>query len=248
MRKKFLKTPIDDYSSYTILQKFRNEIGSKKTRIIVTPNLDHIVRNYRDKNLSRIYNKAWLSINDSAVIPLFARFNGIQIQNINPGSDITETIFSSGLLSSHTINIIGGDTKDVDQVMDAYGISKYNHHNPPMGFINDVNATKKCTDFVVSQSADITFLCVGSPQQEKLAELIANNSDKCGLLLCVGASLEFLSGKQKRAPKIYRKLRLEWFYRLLENPKRMATRYLVRCPKVIGYLLIESLTKKNQKR
>lgn len=246
MRKFFLKTPIDDYDLDTILQMVSSEIRSNNTKIVVTPNLDHVVRNYRDEGLAAVYKKAWLSINDSSVIPLLALLQKVKIEHVNPGSDLTKIIFNSGLLKDSKVAVIGGETEDINYVMKTYGITNFSHYNPPMGFINDKDATQQCANFVTAQSANITFLCVGSPQQEKLAEVISANSIDSGLLLCVGASLEFLSGKQQRAPMIFRKLRLEWFHRLIQNPRRLAVRYLVRCPKVLGYLLLEFLSKRNR--
>jgi N-acetylglucosaminyldiphosphoundecaprenol N-acetyl-beta-D-mannosaminyltransferase len=248
VRKFFLKTPIDDYDLDSILQMIAIAIRSNKTKIVVTPNLDHVVRNYRDDAQRDIYRKAWLSINDSGVIPLLALLQKVKIGHINPGSDLTRVIFNSGLLEDSKVAVVGGETKDIKCVMDSYGITKFSHYNPAMGFINDEEATQQCAKYVIAQSANITFLCVGSPQQEKLAEVISTNSTNSGLLVCVGASLEFLSGKQKRAPKIFRKLRLEWFHRLIQNPRRLAVRYLVRCPKALGYLFLEFLSKKDQAR
>jgi hypothetical protein len=57
-----------------------------------------------------------------------------------------------------------------------------------------------------------------------------------GLALCVGASLNFITGTEKRAPAWVQKLTLEWLYRLLQNPRRMAGRYLVRGPRIFNYL------------
>lgn len=245
MRKFFLKTPIDDFDLHTILRMVSDEVSSNQTKLVVTPNLDHVVRNYSDEGLTDLYKNAWLSINDSSVIPLLAWLQKVKIDHVNPGSDLTKIIFTSGLLKDCKVAVVGGESEDVDYVMKTYGVNDYSHYNPPMGFINDKNATQQCANFVISQSANITFLCVGSPQQEKLAEIISMNSMSSGLLLCVGASLEFLCGKQQRAPMIFRKLRLEWFHRLIKNPRRLATRYLVRCPKVLGYLLLEFISKRN---
>jgi exopolysaccharide biosynthesis WecB/TagA/CpsF family protein len=58
-----------------------------------------------------------------------------------------------------------------------------------------------------------------------------------GLALCVGAALNFLTGAERRAPRWMQRLALEWLYRLLQDPRRLARRYLVRGPRVLGYLL-----------
>jgi N-acetylglucosaminyldiphosphoundecaprenol N-acetyl-beta-D-mannosaminyltransferase len=57
------------------------------------------------------------------------------------------------------------------------------------------------------------------------------------LVLCVGAALNFISGAEKRAPRWVQRLALEWLYRLCHDPRRLAGRYLVRGPRIFGYLL-----------
>jgi UDP-N-acetyl-D-mannosaminuronic acid transferase (WecB/TagA/CpsF family) len=58
-----------------------------------------------------------------------------------------------------------------------------------------------------------------------------------GLVLCVGASLNFLTGAERRAPRWMQRFALEWLYRLAQDPKRLARRYLLRGPRVFGYLV-----------
>jgi N-acetylglucosaminyldiphosphoundecaprenol N-acetyl-beta-D-mannosaminyltransferase len=58
-----------------------------------------------------------------------------------------------------------------------------------------------------------------------------------GLAICAGASLDFLIGKQVRAPRWMQALHIEWLHRLLSDPKRLAYRYLVRGPRIFPLLL-----------
>jgi exopolysaccharide biosynthesis WecB/TagA/CpsF family protein len=74
------------------------------------------------------------------------------------------------------------------------------------------------------------------PQQEILACQIAGNPQVRGVGLCVGAAIDFLTGKQRRAPVWIQKIGLEWFYRLLSDPRRLASRYLIECPRIF-YLI-----------
>jgi UDP-N-acetyl-D-mannosaminuronic acid transferase (WecB/TagA/CpsF family) len=57
-----------------------------------------------------------------------------------------------------------------------------------------------------------------------------------GLALCVGASLNFLTGEERRAPSWMRRCGVEWLYRLLQDPRRLAARYLWRGPRVFGIM------------
>jgi exopolysaccharide biosynthesis WecB/TagA/CpsF family protein len=127
--------------------------------------------------------------------------------------------------------MIGGSHKQAQQIAIKYGLTNLRHHNPPMGFIKDPAAVEECSKFIESASPfRFCFLAVGSPQQEAIAYALRTHGIARGLALCIGASLNFLTGVEKRAPTWMQCMALEWLYRLLRNPRRLAVRYLVRGP------------------
>ena len=75
---------------------------------------------------------------------------------------------------------------------------------------------------------------MGAPQQEMIAYAIAQRGDATGVGLCVGAALDFLSGRATRAPLWMRELGVEWLHRLVSEPRRMWRRYLVDGPRVFS--------------
>jgi UDP-N-acetyl-D-mannosaminuronic acid transferase (WecB/TagA/CpsF family) len=77
---------------------------------------------------------------------------------------------------------------------------------------------------------------LGSPQQEKIAAMLLTRGRARGLALCVGAAIDFLTGKERRAPAWMLRGGVEWLYRLAQSPRRMTRRYLVRGPRVFGVL------------
>ena len=107
-----------------------------------------------------------------------------------------------------------------------------------MGFIHDPAATERCLTFVESLSPfRFCFLAVGSPQQEVLAHALQQRARARGLALCVGASLNFITGSERRAPLWMQHGGLEWLYRLLQDPRRLARRYLLRGPRIFAQIL-----------
>ena len=76
------------------------------------------------------------------------------------------------------------------------------------------------------------MLAVAMPQQEILALRVAQAGGAVGVGLCIGASLDFLTGRKARAPLWMRKASLEWLHRLLSEPKRLWRRYLVEGPRI----------------
>jgi exopolysaccharide biosynthesis WecB/TagA/CpsF family protein len=106
-----------------------------------------------------------------------------------------------------------------------------------MGFIRDPKAVEACLSFVEAHSPfRFCLLAVGAPQQEILAERLQARGVARGLALCVGASIDFVTGTQRRAPQWLQHAGGEWLFRLCQNPARLATRYLVRGPRVFGLL------------
>jgi exopolysaccharide biosynthesis WecB/TagA/CpsF family protein len=111
------------------------------------------------------------------------------------------------------------------------------HIQPPMNFIRDPVAVETCVRQVESLSPfRFCFLAVGSPQQEIVAQQLKARGIARGLALCVGASINFVTGIEKRAPPWMRRIGCEWLYRLSRNPKRLAYRYLVRGPRIFFLL------------
>jgi exopolysaccharide biosynthesis WecB/TagA/CpsF family protein len=68
-----------------------------------------------------------------------------------------------------------------------------------------------------------------------LAQRLRQRAVARGLVLCVGASIDFVTGKQQRAPVWMQRLGIEWLYRLGQNPRRLARRYLIRSPRFFLY-------------
>jgi exopolysaccharide biosynthesis WecB/TagA/CpsF family protein len=95
------------------------------------------------------------------------------------------------------------------------------------------SAMSAAVRFACAQKLRFLFIAVGSPQQEILARRIAEQSDASGCALCVGAGIDFVIGRQRRAPFIIQRMGLEWAHRLLQNPRRMWRRYLVDGPKIL---------------
>ncbi|MDP1777099.1 MAG: WecB/TagA/CpsF family glycosyltransferase, partial [Brevundimonas sp.] len=75
------------------------------------------------------------------------------------------------------------------------------------------------------------------PKQELFAHALRAAGRKTGVALCVGASVDFLTGRQKRAPRIFQQLSLEWLHRLLSQPRRMFRRYVIEGPAIFGWFV-----------
>lgn len=86
---------------------------------------------------------------------------------------------------------------------------------------------------------NLVVLAMGMPKQELVADLLKAVCNGPLLVVCGGAIIDFQAGKTERAPEIWRKVHLEWFYRLLKEPRRMFNRYVIGIPKFFYYLVTQ---------
>tara|TARA_R110002073_G_scaffold62116_4_gene156037 strand:- start:3 stop:896 length:894 start_codon:yes stop_codon:yes gene_type:complete len=227
----FLNSAFDKIDLGVALTRISDRDASKPFAFVVTPNVDHLVRLETDTVLATLYAQAWLTVCDSRVLELIGRFSGEKI-DVSPGSDLTARLFETVIDPNETITIIGASGDVIDAVTARYGLTDVRWHEPPMGLRHNREALDDCARFVAENPARFIFMCVGSPQQELVAEACLDRGDCTGLGLCVGASLDFLGGKTERAPAWMQRSRLEWLHRLASEPRRMWRRYLVDGPKV----------------
>jgi exopolysaccharide biosynthesis WecB/TagA/CpsF family protein len=208
-------------------------------RYVVTPNADHLARLARHPALARAYQDAWLRLLDSRVVARAARLLGLAVPKVSPGSDLTAQLLGMHVLPDEAVTIIGLRPVWLPALIRRYGLGRVVHHDPPMGFEHDAAAFGTVIKFVIANPARFIFLAVGSPRQERLAAAIAATGQASGIGLCVGASLDFLTGALPRAPVWMQRCGLEWLQRLASDPRRLARRYLLEDPAVFALLLQE---------
>lgn len=83
--------------------------------------------------------------------------------------------------------------------------------------------------------AELIVLGMGVPKQEKVSLLLAQNLKKPAVILNGGAILDFMAGRFPRAPRLVRKMRMEWLFRLLHEPGRLWQRYIGSLPELAGH-------------
>lgn len=93
---------------------------------------------------------------------------------------------------------------------------------------------------IIEKAPDLLAVCLGSPRQEIWANKYKSELRGVGALMCLGGAIDVWSGKIKRAPKLFIRLRIEWLWRMLCEPKRMKE-----LPKMIKFRL---LTRKSRQK
>lgn len=213
------------------------EFGSDNFAYVVTPNVDHLIRFCDDASFRALYASAGFVLNDSRLLSrLVSIAKGIRLR-VCTGSDLTESVFSKIVKADDRVVLIGSNALQAKTLEHRYGLRALRHFEPPMGFIKDADAVEECLRFIEAQSPfRFCFLAIGCPQQEIIANKLRERGVARGLAFCIGASINFLTGTERRAPQWMQKVGMEWAFRLFQDPARLAKRYLIRGPRIFKLL------------
>lgn len=206
--------------------------SGEKQGYIFTPNVDHIVLLQRDREFRRAYEKASLVLPDGMPLIWASRLLGRPLKGRVNGTDIFCGIANIEGEMPPKIFILGGrcNNEEKEREVIVYKFPKLHLskiYAPPFGFENDRAETDRIIKMINETPTDILVLTLGSPKSEKW---ILSNINKLNVkvAISVGATIDFITGRRRRAPIWMQKIGLEWFYRLVQEPRRLWKRYLVR--------------------
>jgi N-acetylglucosaminyldiphosphoundecaprenol N-acetyl-beta-D-mannosaminyltransferase len=214
------------------------EAGRKRHKcLVVTPNVDHIVKLSDDDEMRRIYRQASLVFADGMPLVWLSKIlPGKGLPARVTGADLVPLICRKASQESLKVFFLGGDEgvaeKAARKLRNLYKGLLIETHCPAFGFENNRDNTEKIINFCNQFKPDILFIGVGTPKQEKWAWEHFNRLDS-GPIIGVGASFDFIAGTIRRAPIFFQRIGLEWFWRLLQEPARLSKRYLLRGPRFL---------------
>jgi exopolysaccharide biosynthesis WecB/TagA/CpsF family protein len=227
----FLTLPFHRGSLQDWIARIQTRAGRAPFGYLVTPNVDHMV-NYLDRSFDvDAYEGAEARVNDSRLLTLLAKLAGKTLPAI-PGSDLVASLLADPGTRALRIAAVGPDEEDFALLAARYPALSLVHVPSSPRLVRgdadwaDLVARLKDCEF------DLLLSCVSFPKQEYLVRDLQRAGRADGFAICAGASLDFLTGKQRRAPTALRRLSLEWAYRLLSDPGRMWRRYLVKGPRI----------------
>jgi exopolysaccharide biosynthesis WecB/TagA/CpsF family protein len=205
---------------------------------VVTPNVDHVLM-LHPKSLvpatlafRQAYSAAEMRLCDSRILHRLARLHGVTLDVVT-GSDLTAHLFQYGHLDGRKVAIIGGDAGMVPELCERFPAVEIVQHQPPMGVLQNPSAIEEIIRFIEQEQAHYVMLAIGAPQSEIIAHRCLLAGKPAGVGLCIGASIEFLLDRKRRAPRWMQRMSLEWTFRLLSEPRRLWRRYLVTGPRIL---------------
>ena len=235
-RIKILNAALDNISQDELLKQL-------KQGVLVTPNVDQIVKMQYDKEYFDIVKRAEWCVCDSKILYLSAKLLGTPLPEAIPGSSFFPAFYEYHKNDENCkIFLLGAmdgvAQKAMERINNKVGREiVVGAYSPSYGFEKKQDENEKIYRLINESGANVVLVGVGCPKQEKWIDKHKAQMPGVDVWMALGATIDFEAGNIKRAPIIWRKLYMEWFYRFLQEPKRMYKRYFIDDPKFFWYLL-----------
>lgn len=204
-----------------------------KKGMIVTPNVDHLVRLQKDKEFYQAYEVSDFIICDSKIVQFASIFLGTPIIEKISGSDFFPAFYKHHKNNKEIKIFLLGAMENVAERA-AKKINDYvgrkiivDYRSPSYGFENNKSECMEIIEHINNSDATVLAVGVGAPKQEKWLLKYKSKMPNIKIFMAIGATIDFEAGNVKRAPKLVSRVGIEWLYRLLLEPKRLWKRYLV---------------------
>lgn len=240
-KQSFLNTYINNVTMKETIDKIEEFIEKNQKAFVVPINVDVVMKIEEDTLLKEISDKADLTLVDGKPLIWISKWLRNPIKEKISGSDLVPLLCEQVANKGYSVYILGGKDGIAElakqKLEETYtGIQVVGTYAPPLGFEKNDKEIERINQKISDVHPDLLFVCLGCPKQEKF---IYENYKKydAKVSVCAGATVDFLAGNVKRAPKWMSDHGLEWFYRFLQEPTRLFKRYFVDDVKILGLVL-----------
>ena len=181
-------------------------------------------------------NSCTFLLNDGVGVDIAGKFAGVRFEENLNGTDLIPEILDVLASANQSVFLFGAKP---DVIAKAAKSIASTHPNLTIAGFCDGYATdpQEVVDQIRSSSADAVILGLGVPLQELWVEQHADEVKCAKVFVCGGAIFDFISGNVRRAPEAIRRIKLEWLYRLIQEPKRLFSRYVLGSFQFLYYLV-----------
>lgn len=235
---KILNVEIQNLTEQELLQQLKHGV-------LITPNVDQLVKLQKDREFYEIVKKAEWVVCDSKILLLCSKLLRTPLREAIPGSGFFPhfymynkdnpncKIFLLGAMEGVAVKAMENINRKVGReiVVGAY--------SPSYGFEKKQEENEDIYKMINESGANVVLVGVGCPKQEKWIDTHKAQMPGVDIWMALGATIDFEAGNVKRAPGWVQKIAMEWFYRFLMEPRRMFKRYFVDDVKFFWYLLMQ---------
>jgi N-acetylglucosaminyldiphosphoundecaprenol N-acetyl-beta-D-mannosaminyltransferase len=210
------------------LGEIADHIARRHPAYFITANLDFAAKASKDAELHRIFLEADLVLCDGTPIVWLSRLTGERLCERVAGSDLIPLLAGRAAANGWRLFLLGGDPKSLQAATHNLrnqhpGIIIAGSYSPPFAPLDEMDHDE-ITKRIRNCAPDILLVAFGCPKQEKwIYRHYRDLGVPCSI--GVGATIDFIAGKVRRAPRWIGALGLEWVFRMLQEPGRLAGRY-----------------------
>ena len=238
-----LNTAINNLSMDETLALVCKKIQKGEQLHHVVVNAGKVVAMQKDLELRKSVNECEIVNADGQAVVWASRFLGKPLKERVAGIDLMANLVEMAHKNNHKIFLFGAKEEIVKEVVNKY--SEIYSPEIVAGYRNGYFSPSEEAE-IAQQIADsgtqMLFVAISSPIKENFLYKYRDILKNVNLIMGVGGSFDVVAGKTKRAPAWMQKAGLEWFYRFLQEPKRMWKRYLVGNSKFIYLVLKEKFS------
>ncbi len=244
----FIRVNVPD--RHALLREVAWRLAEHRGFTLATINLDHIVKLHRDRSFRSAYAAQELVVADGNPVVWLSRRAGRPVSLV-PGSDLVLPLAGLAAAAGVSVALVGSTPEALERaaqtMTEAFpGLKIAAHLSPPMGFDPTGTQADALLSEVAASGAGLCFIALGAPKQEVLAARGRSVAPGVGFA-SVGAGLDFLAGRQSRAPAWVRAIAMEWLWRMLSNPRRMIPRYAA-CAAILPREILRAFLQRHRAR
>lgn len=217
-----LGSPIDCVDMAGALNAVDRLVRGERARTVLAVNPEKIIQAQSDPVLRRALSDAGLLIPDGIGAVMAVRLLRRRRLARVPGAELMPGICSRAVENGYRLFLFGASEEANAGTVNALrrdypGIDIVGRHH---GYV-DEHGMQQVIDSINASGANIVFVALGSPKQELWMERYLPYLPQVRVCQGVGGTFDVLAGRVQRAPATFRKLHLEWFYRLMSQPRRL---------------------------
>lgn len=226
-RVNILGTPIDVLTQNETVSLVNHYVQRKIPLHLMGVNADKINELNKNPRLKQIVQSCSIINADGASVVLASKFLGDPLPERVAGIDLMERLVQLSENKCYSIYLLGAKQKVVEKA--AKNIKEQHPRVNIVGIHNgyfEDGSWQKIAENILHADPDFVFVGITSPKKEYLVDFLQKQGLDC-VFMGVGGSFDVISGMIPRAPRAMQRLNLEWFFRLLQEPKRLSKRYFV---------------------
>ena len=223
-----LGIPFDQVTLTNAVHQIQTMIASREPHYVVTPNVDFLVQAITDTELRRILVEAHLVLCDGMPIVWASRWLGNPLPERVAGADLVPELIRVAAQRQQRLFFLGATPESNDNAVANVRRQFPNaivagHYSPPFRPMDAIDRAE-IIERVREARPDLLFVAFGCPKAEKWIASTYRELE-VPVVIGVGATIDFLAGRMKRAPVWAQRCGAEWFYRLCQEPRRLFWRY-----------------------